>query len=668
MKSKFPMLFIILFLPLLFRVSGDEVILTPENVSVSEYDYFNLTLYANVSENLGGFEDIIYFPSALNITKDDIVLSDIANNANLKDISVSNGKISISLVWFDNPPHGNFTIATLRFKALDNGTYTITQKPKLSDVNGNTLDATYNSVEVNIVGLNSTVVEITPINPKLNENFDVLISIKNAKENTYNITGTIYYPNLSIVGLNFYYLENNISNVDLNLNNNSLNFFAKLNTSKENFDLMKLTFFTSKEGTYIINASIKINGNNTIIKPANFTIGGANVESYVGFSTTEKNISYGDKGFIYIEAKNLNANISEIKGKIIYNSTLLKISDISTSLSTIDKNWTVENDTIDFDIKINGTTSGNFSILSFWIEPIKNENVTTEIKISQIYLFDENGIVEVPLKDKKIIHIIPRENNTPPKAYFVFEIVDNYDVNFYSLCYDNEGDKLNYYWEFGDNSTSTNANPSHRYKKEGIYLVRLKVNDTFGATSYDECLIEIKKLSPINVTLSNKTIHSNESNVTIFCNITLTNPFSEKIYGYIYFSDYSNYNPAKTHISFELLPNETKSFSIPINISKSTQIKGYVEYHLPYKRLVKYIWNFKENIEVISPKMIKFNDYHYNLTINQSKVIIKVNKIVKNYTITKKVEIEDDIANTVVSLIGFLIGLLLIYKRELLFP
>ncbi|AIJ05238.1 PKD domain containing protein [Methanocaldococcus bathoardescens] len=667
MRPKF--LMPILFL-LFFHVSfGDEVRLTPENVSVNEYDYFDLTLSVNVSEKLSGFEDTIYFPSALNITTDDIILSDIANSAFLKSISVDDGKVSISLMWSGNEPSGNFTIATLKFKALNNGTYTITQKPKLSDIDGNAIDATYNSVEVNIIGLNLTVVEITPINPKLNENFDVLISIKNAKENTYNITGTIYYPNLSIIGLDFYYLENNISNVDLNFSNGSLNFFVELNTSKENFDLMKLTFFTSKEGTYIINASVKINGNDTIVKPANFTIGEeTTVERYVGFSTTEKNISYGDKGFIYIEAKNIDSNISEIKGKITYNSTLLKISDISTSLSVIEKNWTVENGTIDFDIKINGTTSGNFSILSFWIEPIKNENVTTEIKISQIYLFDKNGIVDVPLKDTKIIHIIPRENNTAPKAYFAFEIVDDYEVNFYSLCQDNENDKIYYYWDFGDGSSSTSANPSHRYKKEGNYVVKLKVNDTFGATSYDECLIEIEKLNPINITLSNKTICSNETNVTILCNITIKNPFSEKIYGYIYFSDYDGYKPNKTHISFELLPNETKVFSIPINVSKSTQIKGYVEYYMPYERLIKYIWNFKEDVEVVKPKEIKFNDYHYNLTINQSKVVIKVNKVVKNYTITKKVEIEDDITNTVVSLIGFLMGLLLIYKKGLLFP
>ncbi|WP_157198832.1 PKD domain-containing protein [Methanocaldococcus infernus] len=671
MKLKYLLISVVLIF-LFYTAFGHEVKLTPENVSVNEYEYFNLTLSANTSEKLGGFEDIICFPNALNITKDNIILSNIANSADLKDVSVLNGKVWISLVWFNNQPSGNFTIATLRFKALNDGIYQITQKPKLSDIEGQVLDTTCNSVRVTVKPLNLTIVEIKPINPKLNNNFDVVISIENAKEPVYNITGIIYYPkDLNVVDLNFYYLENNISNVNLNFDNNSIQFSINLNTSKKDFDLMKLTFFTNKEGTYLINATIKVNGHKTTVKPANFPIGKKiPSERFVGFSTFEKNVSYGDKEFIYITAKNIDTNISEIKGKIEYNSTILKISDISTSLNTIEKNWTVKNNSIDFYIKTNGTVSNNFNILSFWVEPIKNENTTTEIKISQIYLFNENGSINVPIRDKIIIHIIPKENNTymkenntSLKVFFAIEIIDDFKVNFYSLCNDNN---THYFWTFGDNSNSTSANPSHKYEKEGLYIIKLKVNNSFGETSYDECLLEIKKLRPINITFSNKTIHSNKSNVTIYCNITVKNPFSTKIYGNIQFIDYNDYKPEKTYIPFELLPNETKVFSIPINISKSTQIKGYVEYYMPIKRLIKYVWSFKENIELIKPKEVKFNNYYYNLTLNQLKIIIKINKIRKNYTITKKIEIEENeenFINLIVSLIGFLIGLTSIYLK-----
>ncbi|XRO77410.1 PKD domain-containing protein [Methanocaldococcus sp. 10A] len=666
MRQKFLILILIPFIIYFHTNFGDEVKLIPDNITVNEYDSFTLALTVNTSKKLGGFQDTIYFPTYLNITQDVIILSDMGNSANLKKISIENGLISINLVWFSNYPSGNFTIATLKFRTLNNGTYTIFQKPVLSDENGNVLkNVTYNSVNVTVIGLNSTVVEITPINPKLDENFDVLISIKNAKENINNISGTIYYPNLSIINLNFYYLEDNISNVNLNYSNNSLSFFVNLNTSKENFDLMKLTFFTNKTGNYIINASVKVNGNKTIVKPANFTIENETIsaEKYVGFYTTEKNITYGNIGLCYIEAKNIDANISEIKGKITYNSSILKISDISTSLNTIEKNWSVENGTLDFDIKINGTKSGNFNILFFWIEPLKNENLTTEINISYIYLFDEDGkIVEVPLKDRMTIHIIPiaEENILLPKAYFTFEIVDNYEVHFYSLCQGST--KLHYYWNFGDNSTSTTPDPIHKYKKEGVYLVKLKVNDTFSHTTSDGCVIEIKRLNLINVSLSNKTIYlnrTNETNVTIYCNITVRNPFNKKIRGYIYFVDYENYKPNETSIEFELQPNETKIISIPINILQSTEIKGYVIYYMPYKRLKDYIWHFKEDVEIIKPKKVKFNDYYYNIKINQSKVIIKINKIVKNYTITKKIDIENE-PNVWLSLIGFLIGLMII--------
>ncbi len=673
LKIKVKILILILFLVLQINF-GINVLLIPNNISVKEYDSFNITLIVNTNEQLGGFEDIIYIPDGLNITKDDIILSDTANSANLKDVSIENGKIDISLVWFNNYPSGNFTIATLKFKTLNNGTYKIIQSPTLSDTNGNEIkNVSYNSVVVNIIGLNSTIVDIIPINPTINNSFDVLVSIKNAKENIYNISGSIYYPNLKIVNLDFYYFEDNITNVNLWYNNDSLSFFVKLNTSKDIFNLMKLTFFTSKEGSYIINATIKINGKNVIVNPACFTLGNITVEKYVGFPINEKNISYGDSGFIYIKAENIDSNISEIRGNISYNSTLLNVSDISTSLQTLEKNLSIKNNTINFYIKINGSVSNNFNILSFWIRPLINRNITTELKILNISLLDINGSnVNVPVKDSLIIHIIPKNltenisniNNTPPKVYFVFEVIDDYTVKFYSLCYDKENNTLYYYWNFGDNTTSTDINPTHTYKKDGLYIVKLYVNDSFGAIGYDECLINIKKLNPINITLSNTTIYPTNHNITIYCNITLKNPFSKRIYGDIQFLDYANYKPNKTCITFELLPNETKVFSVPINISGPTEIKGYVEYYIPNKRVIKYVWNFKKDINVLKINKISYRDYYYNISLNQSKVIIKINKILKNYTITKNIDIENNNLSILMYLIGFLIGFLIIYKKK----
>ena len=51
-------------------------------------------------------------------------------------------------------------------------------------------------------------------------------------------------------------------------------------------------------------------------------------------------------------------------------------------------------------------------------------------------------------------------------------------VNFTgSESSDADGDILTYHWDFGDRKSSTEANPTHTFKKSGDYLVVLTVTD-----------------------------------------------------------------------------------------------------------------------------------------------------------------------------------------------
>jgi len=47
---------------------------------------------------------------------------------------------------------------------------------------------------------------------------------------------------------------------------------------------------------------------------------------------------------------------------------------------------------------------------------------------------------------------------------------------------DQDGDALTYSWDFGDGTTSTSANPTHKYKKNGTYTATVTVKDTTGRT------------------------------------------------------------------------------------------------------------------------------------------------------------------------------------------
>ena len=57
------------------------------------------------------------------------------------------------------------------------------------------------------------------------------------------------------------------------------------------------------------------------------------------------------------------------------------------------------------------------------------------------------------------------------------------DVTFSSAgSTDPEGQPLTYLWTFGDNTTSTQANPVHTYAQAGMYTARLTVSDGVNST------------------------------------------------------------------------------------------------------------------------------------------------------------------------------------------
>jgi PKD repeat protein len=77
-----------------------------------------------------------------------------------------------------------------------------------------------------------------------------------------------------------------------------------------------------------------------------------------------------------------------------------------------------------------------------------------------------------------------------PRADFSYSITANAQVNFINLSENG----VEYLWDFGDESTSTESNPVHVYNAIGDYTVRLTVNQC-GLSSTFEQLITIAALS-----------------------------------------------------------------------------------------------------------------------------------------------------------------------------
>lgn len=79
-----------------------------------------------------------------------------------------------------------------------------------------------------------------------------------------------------------------------------------------------------------------------------------------------------------------------------------------------------------------------------------------------------------------------RVSNVPPIPGFTYEPAKPTtadDINFYDQSTDPFGNTIvSWQWEFGDGSSSSKRNPTHRYRSDGQYRVTLQVADDEGAS------------------------------------------------------------------------------------------------------------------------------------------------------------------------------------------
>jgi glucose/arabinose dehydrogenase len=61
---------------------------------------------------------------------------------------------------------------------------------------------------------------------------------------------------------------------------------------------------------------------------------------------------------------------------------------------------------------------------------------------------------------------------------------------------DQDGDALTYSWDFGDGTTSTSANPSHTYRKNGTYTATVTAKDTTGRTGAASVQVVVGNTAP----------------------------------------------------------------------------------------------------------------------------------------------------------------------------
>ena len=112
--------------------------------------------------------------------------------------------------------------------------------------------------------------------------------------------------------------------------------------------------------------------------------------------------------------------------------------------------------------------------------------------------YDDKGEFQVTLKVKDddgatdTLQVTVTVSNQAPSAYFTYEPAKpeiGEEIVFTDASKDPDGDIVNYSWDFGDGTNSTEQNPTHTFEEKGTYSVTLTVTDNDGAT--DDTTIQI---------------------------------------------------------------------------------------------------------------------------------------------------------------------------------
>lgn len=98
----------------------------------------------------------------------------------------------------------------------------------------------------------------------------------------------------------------------------------------------------------------------------------------------------------------------------------------------------------------------------------------------------KNPLTGSPMPPVPIPDVAIRVRNVPPVCGFTYEPTKPTtadDINFFDQSHDPFGNTIvSWRWDFGDGSSSSKRNPTHRYSSDGQYPVTLQVTDDEGAS------------------------------------------------------------------------------------------------------------------------------------------------------------------------------------------
>jgi len=152
-------------------------------------------------------------------------------------------------------------------------------------------------------------------------------------------------------------------------------------------------------------------------------------------------------------------------------------------------------------------SSTSYDNVTAWDWDFENDDAIDSTEQNPTYLYAEEGTYTVTLTIyetdgnsdtlTKVEYIIVTSVNQPPLAVLDVPETGTEGIPITvdgSASYDPDGSIISYYWNFGDenSSSSSEVKPTHNYALDGSYTVTLTVTDNEGATNATNELITIQ--------------------------------------------------------------------------------------------------------------------------------------------------------------------------------
>ena len=300
-----------------------------------------------------------------------------------------------------------------------------------------------------------SIIFISPRNNSfLRNDFNLNITIANSVISSSNYiikdsTGTVLVTNFINNISGTYFSWNDLINLSYNLipdDNYTLTVFA--NGTSNTFNSTEIVFVVDKTSPLLFAINVSHNpiyNDNTIIFKVNAT------DKYLNTST------------IYFE------------------------SDYSGNLT----NYTMQQETGDL---------YNYTMVGF-------NNLNNQQNVSyRFYTTDLAGNINVSdLFSFVVENRVPIVNITSPNNLTLSELGNA--ISFTATAIDLDEDDLTYFWDFGEDGTSTEQNPVHTFTLSGTYVVTLNISDSYSFVTVSKTIIINDTLAPTLDTDYNNEVH-----------------------------------------------------------------------------------------------------------------------------------------------------------------